>query len=107
MLVLLAGRGLKLKGFSGQDQWRTWPVLSTGWHSLTTVRPGVEPLAITPDIAMGRQACRRFDMTHWQQHWHDHMADQPDPGDGAYLTGWTISGLAVLGTIVAVWLLGV
>jgi hypothetical protein len=54
-------------------------------------------------------------MTHWQQHWqetwqeswHDSMVDQPDPGDGAYVTGWTISGLAVLGTIVAVWLLGI
>ena len=46
-------------------------------------------------------------MTQWQQHWHDHMVDQPDPRDGAYLTGWTISGLAVLGTIVGVWLLGI
>jgi hypothetical protein len=46
-------------------------------------------------------------MAHWQQHWHDPMVDQPDIGDGAYMAGWTLSGLAVLGTIVAVWLLGI
>jgi hypothetical protein len=50
-------------------------------------------------------------MTHWQQHWQeswqDHMVDQRNADDGAYVTGWTISGLAVLGTIVAVWLLGI
>ncbi len=39
--------------------------------------------------------------------WHDTMVDQPEAGSGAYLTGWTISGLAVLGTIVAVWVLGI
>lgn len=40
-------------------------------------------------------------------HWQDQMLDHPrDIGDGAYVTGWTISGLAVIGTIVAVWLLG-
>ncbi|RZN24175.1 hypothetical protein CWO90_29215 [Bradyrhizobium sp. Leo121] len=39
--------------------------------------------------------------------WHDTMVDQPEAGSGAYVTGWTISGLAVLGTIVAVWVLGI
>jgi len=39
--------------------------------------------------------------------WHDSLVDRP-PSDGAgYATGWTISGLAVLGTIIAVWLLGI
>lgn len=38
--------------------------------------------------------------------WHDSMVDRPET-DGAYATGWTISGLAVLGTIVAVWILGI
>ena len=42
-----------------------------------------------------------------QQHWHDEMVEQPGPEDGAYVTGWTISGIAVIGTIVAVWLLGI
>lgn len=46
-------------------------------------------------------------MAHSQPHWHDQMVDQPDMEDGAYVTGWTISGIAVLGTIVAVWLLGI
>jgi hypothetical protein len=40
-------------------------------------------------------------------HWHDTMVDRPEPNGPAYLTGWTISGLAVIGTIVAVWILGI
>jgi hypothetical protein len=40
--------------------------------------------------------------------WHDNMVDQPnDDDDTAYMTGWTISGLAVLGAIVAVWVFGI
>ncbi len=39
--------------------------------------------------------------------WHDNMVDQPDDHDNAYVAGWTISGLAVLGAIVAVWVLGI
>jgi hypothetical protein len=46
-------------------------------------------------------------MAHLHQHWHDEMVDRPDMEDGAYTTGWTISGIAVIGTIVAVWLLGI
>jgi hypothetical protein len=40
-------------------------------------------------------------------HWNDTMVDRPETDGAAYVTGWTISGLAVLGTIVAVWLLGI
>jgi hypothetical protein len=40
-------------------------------------------------------------------HWHDTMVDRPETDGTVYVTGWTISGLAVLGTIVAVWLLGI
>lgn len=40
-------------------------------------------------------------------YWRDTMVDQPETESGAYVTGWTISGLAVLGTIVAVWVLGI
>ena len=40
-------------------------------------------------------------------HWNDTMVDRPETDEAAYVTGWTISGLAVLGTIVAVWLLGI
>ena len=39
--------------------------------------------------------------------WHDTMVDRRETDEAAYVTGWTISGLAVLGTIVAVWLLGI
>jgi hypothetical protein len=39
--------------------------------------------------------------------WRDTMVEQPVADDAAYMTGWTISGLAVLGTIVAVWILGI
>jgi hypothetical protein len=39
--------------------------------------------------------------------WRDTMVEQPEVDDTAYVTGWTISGIAVLGTIVAVWLLGI
>lgn len=39
--------------------------------------------------------------------WHDSMVDRPESDSTAYATGWTISGLAVLGTIVAVWVLGI
>ncbi len=49
-----------------------------------------------------------YQQGHWQDHhWHDAMVDPAGPNDGAYVTGWTISGLAVIGTIVAVWLLGI
>jgi hypothetical protein len=40
-------------------------------------------------------------------HWHDTMVDQPETDGAVYATGWTISGLAVLGTVIAVWLLGI
>jgi hypothetical protein len=42
-------------------------------------------------------------MTHWQ----DRMVDRPEPDYAAYATGWTISGLAILATVVAVWILGI
>jgi hypothetical protein len=39
--------------------------------------------------------------------WRDSMVDRPEPDDGAYLTGWTISGIAVIATIITVWVLGI
>jgi hypothetical protein len=35
------------------------------------------------------------------------MVDRPETDAGVYVTGWTVSGLAVLGAIVVVWLLGI
>jgi hypothetical protein len=40
-------------------------------------------------------------------HWRDTMVDRPDPNGPAYFTGWTISGLVVIATIVVVWVLGI
>jgi hypothetical protein len=39
--------------------------------------------------------------------WHDSMVDRPETDGTDYLTGWTISGLAVLGVILAVWVFGI
>jgi hypothetical protein len=41
--------------------------------------------------------------------WADGMHEmrRPDDDEVGYATGWTISGLATLGTIIAVWLLGI
>jgi hypothetical protein len=39
--------------------------------------------------------------------WHDTMVDQPGANGPAYVTGWTISGLAVICTILVVWVLGI
>ncbi len=39
--------------------------------------------------------------------WGDTMVEQPDTDSAVYVTGWTISGLAVIVTIVAVWILGI
>jgi len=35
------------------------------------------------------------------------MVDRPESDDAAYVTGWTISGVLVLGAVVAVWILGI
>jgi hypothetical protein len=40
-------------------------------------------------------------------HWHDTMVDRPESDGAAYVTGWTVSGVVVLGAIVAVWVLGI
>ena len=40
-------------------------------------------------------------------HWRDTMVDRPDNDSAVYAAGWTISVLAVIGAIVAVWVLGI
>jgi hypothetical protein len=43
-------------------------------------------------------------MTRWQ----DSMVDRPESDhEGSYAAGWTISGLAMLGAIVTVWVFGI
>jgi len=39
--------------------------------------------------------------------WHHNTVDRQDMDGAVYAMGWTISGLPVLGTIVAVWILGI
>jgi len=40
-------------------------------------------------------------------HWQDKMVEQPETDGAVYVTGWTVSGLAVLGAILAVWVFGI
>jgi hypothetical protein len=65
------------------------------------------PIAFEP-LAGGRDLPTRGEpqevvMTHW----HDTMVDRPETDGAIYATGWTISGLAVLGTIIVVWAFGI
>lgn len=61
-----------------------------------------EPFAASGDLGH-RDNLQEAGMTHW----HDTMVERPATDDGVYATGWTISGLAVIGAIVAIWLLGI
>ena len=64
-------------------------------------RPGqMEPPATAAIVLRGVQETI-------MAHWRDTMVDRPETDGAVYVTGWTISGLAVLGTIVAVWVLGI
>jgi hypothetical protein len=79
------------------------------WHRTDGTRRGlgdyprvVEPCAPGADQNQQRRS-PEADMTHW----HDTMVDRPETDGAVYATGWTISGLAVLGAIVAVWVLGI
>ena len=40
-------------------------------------------------------------------HWRNTMVDKPETKGAVYVAGWTISGLAVLAAVVAVWLFGI
>lgn len=62
----------------------------------------VELLRLGRDPAL-REHLKEAVMTHWQ----DRMVDRPEPDYAAYATGWTISGLVILATIVAIWILGI
>jgi hypothetical protein len=39
-------------------------------------------------------------------YWHDTTLDRPETDGAVYVMGWTVSGPAVLATIVAVWIFG-
>jgi hypothetical protein len=40
-------------------------------------------------------------------HWNDTMVDRPESDGAIYATGWSISALAVVGVILAVWIFGI
>jgi hypothetical protein len=40
-------------------------------------------------------------------HWRNTMVDRPETDAAVYVAGWTISGLAVLAAVVAVWVFGI
>lgn len=39
--------------------------------------------------------------------WHDTMVDRPEADGSSYVAGWTVSGVVVLGAVIAVWILGI
>ena len=64
----------------------------------------VEPSASASDLLTGgRINAEETAVTQWR----DTMVDRPESDGPAYVTGWTVSGLVVLGAIVAVWVLGI
>jgi hypothetical protein len=60
-------------------------------------------LNLEPRVATNSSDLEEAVMTHW----HDSMVDRPETDGPAYAAGWTVSGLAVLGAIVAVWVFGI
>jgi hypothetical protein len=62
----------------------------------------VEPPAADRDLSKG---ANRGDTV--MTHWNDTMVDRPESDGAIYATGWSISGLAVLGIIFAVWIFGI
>jgi hypothetical protein len=64
----------------------------------------VEPSASASDLLTGGSFnAEETAMTQWR----DTMVDRPESDGPAYVTGWTVSGIVVLGAIVAVWVLGI
>jgi hypothetical protein len=62
-----------------------------------------EPAGTCCDLFTRQQGDGRQPMNHWR----DTMVDRPDNDGAVYAAGWTISGLAIIGAIVAVWILGI
>jgi hypothetical protein len=62
----------------------------------------VEPPAAGRDISKGTTPGDAV-MTQW----NDTMVDRPESDGAIYATGWSISALAVLGVILAVWIFGI
>jgi hypothetical protein len=64
-------------------------------------------LAVEPPAA-GRDISNRANLGGAvMTQWNDTMVDRPESDGVIYVTGWSISGLAVLGAIFAVWMFGI
>ena len=100
--------------------YRTIPVHASKPHGLGLPRLG--PFAFDNRVAEAwRCYCRRglnlepLAATYVQRrvseavmtHWRNTMVDRPETDGAIYVMGWTISGLAVLGAVVAVWVFGI
>ena len=64
-------------------------------------------MVLEPSSPLGRPISNRASEEVVVEHWRDTMVERSRPDGAAYVTGWTISGLAIIATIVAVWLLGI
>jgi hypothetical protein len=76
--------------------------MNLGPPGVTYLAEAHQETALERDSLGTRQPLREALMTEWR----DQMVDNP-VDDGAYAVGWTVSGLAVLGTIVAVWVFAI
>jgi len=82
------------------------------WREGAAPGPFTAPAALHPCLNLSRAppdlAFKRKNISEaFVNDWRDTMVDQPKPDGAAYLTGWTISGIAVIATIVTVWVLGI
>jgi hypothetical protein len=74
------------------------------------MRPQGAPPALVEPLASANDLLTRGSVNPEEtavSQWRDSMVDRPETDGAAYLTGWTVSGVAVLGAIVAVWVLGI
>ena len=67
---------------------------------------GVSALATVESLCRWRRPTYRGNLSEAvMTHWHDTMVDRPETDGAVYVTGWTISGLAVLR--LSVWVFGI
>jgi hypothetical protein len=80
--------------------------LGTMSRDLSAARQALfEPFFRSTRLSLQRE--RKTLLEAVMNHWRDTMVERPTPDGAAYVTGWTISGIAVIATIVAVWVLGI
>ena len=80
---------------------------SSSSPGLPTWRPPIGDKRRRLNLAAPAATQEKEDTEVVMSQWRDTMVDRPETDGAAYLTGWTISGAAVLGTVLAVWLFGI